>query len=199
MSPVNSGDQSLAGIWNSSRASPKHVALLRGINVGGKHALPMKELAAMFEAGGAKDVTTYIQSGNVVFRATPAAAAKCVAAVTEAIAKRYGYDVPIVLRSAAELRAAVEASPFLAQGVSADELHLACLRDRPTKVAVAALDAARFAPDELAVVGSDVHLHLPNGVGKSKLTNAWLDRGLATVSTLRNWRTVRKLLELADG
>lgn len=181
------------------KAGARHVALLRGINVGGKNSLPMKDLAEMFTAAGGKDVVTYIQSGNVVFGASAAVAAKCASSVTKAIAKKFGYDVPIVIRSADELRAAVTASPFLARGVPADELHLACLRERPTPDAAMALDGSRFAPDELEVVGADVHLHLPNGVGKSKLTNAWLDRSLATVSTLRNWRTVLKLLEIAEG
>jgi uncharacterized protein (DUF1697 family) len=174
-----------------------YVALLRGINVGGKRSLPMKRLLDVFVAAGCEDVRTYIQSGNVVFRAPPALAARLSSVLPRAIAKAAGFDVPVVLRSAGELAAAVRNNPFLKMGSDAERCHLLFLADVPDAARVKKLDASRSPPDELAVVGRDVYLLLPNGVARSKLTNAYFDSALATVSTLRNWRTVLTLLDMA--
>jgi uncharacterized protein (DUF1697 family) len=189
-----------ASVTRASGASGgAHVALLRGINVGGRRSLPMKKLAEAFEAAGCRDVRTYIQSGNVVFRAPPALAAKLEKSLPKAISKAAGFDVSVVLRSARELRDAVKKNPFLRQGSDEKLCHLLFLADVPESGRAKALDAERSHPDEFAVVGRDVYLKLPNGVARSKLTNAYFDSKLATVSTLRNWRTVLTLLEMAEG
>ncbi len=174
-----------------------HVALLRGLNVGGKNRLPMKDLAEVFSAAGCLDVQTYIQSGNVVFGASAALAKRLPALVSAAISKAHGHQVPIVLRTAEELRAAARGNPFLKAGADPDALHVAFLAEVPTAAAVSALDPERSPGDDFAVRGRDVYLRLPNGVARTKLTNAYIDRTLGTISTLRNWRTLLALLELA--
>lgn len=176
-----------------------HVALLRGVNVGGKNKLPMKELAALFGDVGCVDVRTYIQSGNVVFSAPADVASSLEARVEAQIERQLGLRVPVVLRSAAELAGAVEASPFADRVADHPKaVHVMFLKDRPTAAAVAALDPNRSPPDTYAVVGREVHLFCPNGVARTKLTTAWLDRALSTVSTARNWRTVLKLVEMSS-
>lgn len=179
--------------------SERYTAWLRGINVGGKNRLPMAALAELFATAGATDVRTYIQSGNVVLRVPTSRAAKLGAAVEAAITDAFGFTSPVILRRVDALRAAADANPFLASGVPTEELHLGILRDAPTAARVAALDAGRSTPDAFAVIGDHVYLHLPNGVARSKLTNAYFDRALATVSTIRNWRTVLAVLELAEA
>ena len=168
----------------------KHVALLRGINVGGKAKLPMGELRDIFAACGATAVETYIQSGNVVFEADAPEA--CVAAVTAEIARVYGYPGRIVLRSGAEMAGVLKGNPFA--GAPAEALHVYFLADWPAEVA---LDAGRSPGDSFAVRGREVYLHLPNGMARTKLTNAYFDRKLKTVSTARNWRTVGVLAGMA--
>lgn len=175
---------------------PRYVALLRGINVGGKNKLPMTELTAIFEDLGAAHVRTYIQSGNVLFEANARIAAGLPSAVAAAIEERFGYRVPVVLRSASELARALEGNPFLQRGVTSEALHVAFLADTPAAARVAALDPARSAPDTFEVQGREIYLHLPNGVARSKLTNDYFDRTLGTVSTIRNWRTVEALAAL---
>jgi uncharacterized protein (DUF1697 family) len=172
---------------------------LRGINVGGKNKLPMATLAAMFAAEGATSVTTFIQSGNVVFDAPAKLLATIAARMTAQIEKKLALRVPLVLRSAAELREAVARNPFVAAGVDENELHLMFLADKPAAKLIAALDANRSPGDTFALVGRDLYLRLPNGVARTKLTNAYFDKALGTVSTMRNWRTVLKLCELAAG
>ncbi len=180
-----------------SAASSTHVALLRGINVGGKNKLPMAELVELFEKAGAGNVRTYIQSGNVVFTATAAAAKGVGAAVAGLIEKRYGFRVPVVVRTARELEAVLAGNPFLRQGADVAALHVAFLADRPDARRVAALDANRSPGDAFAVAGREIYLHLPHGVARSKLTNDYFDRALGTVSTVRNWRTVETLAGMA--
>jgi uncharacterized protein (DUF1697 family) len=173
-----------------------YAALLRGINLGGRQ-LPMKELVAMFERAGCTNVRSYIQSGNVVFRAQQKIAAGISAVVEKAIRTRFKYDAPIVLRSASELATVARKNPFLAAGADPKSLHVAFLAAIPPSASVAVLDPKRSPGDEFVVKGRDVYLRLPNGVGKSKLTNAYFDSKLGTTSTIRNWATVLKLLEMA--
>ena len=183
-----------------TRAQPAesaHVALLRGINVGGHNLLPMKQLAAIFEAAGCSEVKTYIQSGNVVFRAAPAAAVKLPALLTKAIEKELGLRIPLVLRTGQELEQVARRNPFLAQGVSEDLVQVMFLADAPSATAAGSLDPTRSPPNEFRLIGREIYLHCPNGMARTKLSNAWFDSKLKTVSTSRNWRTVLKLLELS--
>jgi uncharacterized protein (DUF1697 family) len=169
------------------------VALLRGVNVGGARKLPMKELAAALEDLGLEDVVTYIQSGNVVFRA-PAGKTKLVTQLERAIEQRFGLDVTVMLRTPAELENLIAANPF---GGDEAKVHIAFLDRRPAQAAIAKLDPDRSPPDEFAVRGSEVYLHFPNGYGKTKLGADYLERVLGVRATARNWRTTAKLLELA--
>ena len=173
------------------------VALLRGVNVSGKHPLPMNDLAAMFVDAGCGDVQTYIQSGNVVCQASQGLARRVPALVTAAIADRFGFRVPVVTRTAGELRRIVRDNPLVRAGVDAGALHVVFLAHRPVAAKLAALDPNRSPPDVYAVRGREIYLHCPNGLARTKLTNAYFDTKLATTSTTRNWRTVLRLLELA--
>jgi uncharacterized protein (DUF1697 family) len=192
--PAGKGTFSRAGALRTSR----YIALLRGVNVGGKHRLAMADLAALFEAAGCDEVETYIQSGNVVFRAESSAIPAVVASVAKVLLHRLGAEIPIVVRSSKELRAACLANPFVAAGASPESLHVAFLLDKPSAARIAALDPLRSKPDAFDVRGREIYLHLPNGVARTKLTNDWFDRSLQTKSTLRNWRTTLALLELAS-
>jgi uncharacterized protein (DUF1697 family) len=171
-----------------------HVALLRGVNVGGKNCVPMKDLAEIFAKAGCAEVRTYIQSGNVLFRATPAVAKVLAPRITEQIAKRFGFQIPLVLRTAEQLAAAIKNNPF--REIPQEALHVYFLAGVPDAARAAQLDPGRSKPDAFIVQGSEIYLHLPNGMGRSKLTNAYFDSKLATTSTARSWRTILKLLEL---
>ncbi len=174
-----------------------YVALLRGINVGGKNRIPMKDLASALESAGLRDVSTYIQSGNVVFRADgPRAEEKELRArIERQIAQAFRLRVPVVLRSAAELATVAGSRPFGA----AEGVHVGFLADSPAAEAVAGLDPERSPPDRFVVLGRDVFLLLPNGVARSRLTTAYFDTQLGTTMTVRNTRTVMALLEMIRG
>ena len=176
-----------------------HVALLRGINVGGRHSLPMKRLVAFFEDAGCDNVRTYIQSGNVVFEAAAAAAKKVPDAVREAIRHELKFEAPVVVRSAKRWAEISAEHPFEDDARDEKLLHVGFLADKPGRAAVARLDPDRSPPDTFVVRGAEIWLHTPNGMARTKLTSQYLDSRLGTVTTVRNWRTVRKLAELARG
>ena len=180
-------------------ATDVHVALLRGINVGGKNKLPMADLAAMFREAGCEDVQTYIQSGNVIFRAVPALAEDIPSRIGASILSRFGYRIPVITRTARELEDTVRANPFAETEFEANRLLVFFLEELPDPAHVEALDPDRSPGDEFAVLGREVFVHYPNGVARSKLTNSYFDSGLSTTGTGRNWRTVTKLLELATA
>lgn len=171
-----------------------HVALLRGVNVGGKNKLPMKALVALFEDLGCEAVRTYIQSGNVLFEA------KSTEGLADRIAARieadHGLRVPVVLRTAEALARIRDDNPF--PDADPKALHVMFLRDAPAPAKVAALDPDRSPGDAFVVRGANVYVCCPNGVARTKLTNAWFDAQLGTVSTGRNWRTLGKLIELSS-
>lgn len=176
-----------------------HIALLRGINVGGHNKIPMKALQALCLALGHSDVVTHIQSGNVVFRNPSADGAALAAGLQRGIAEALDLDVAVLLRSGAEMAAVVARNPFLAKGLDTSRLHVVFLAEAPSAAAVAGLDPQRSPPDAFAVADRHVYLHLPDGAAKTRLGIDYFERKLVTRATARNWNTVAKLCELAGG
>jgi uncharacterized protein (DUF1697 family) len=174
-----------------------YVALLRGINLGARNKIAMGDLRAMFETLDARDVRTYVQSGNVVF-VSDAKAADLPDAIERAIARAAGLDVEVLVRTRAQLDRVVKGNPF-ADGAELKALHVTFLDARPAKARVDALDPERYPPDTFRVAGQEVYLHCPNGYGPSKLSNAYFEKQLGVAATTRNWRTVTTLAAMASG
>ncbi len=174
---------------------PLAVALLRAVNVGGRNKVSMAELRALCAELGWRDVSTYIQSGNVVFRAD---ATEPAATLRAAIAERFGVQTPVVVRTHDDLRQAAATVP---PGLTDDpkKLHVLFLDGAPDPAVAGALDPDRYAPDRFVVVGDRVYLHFPNGAGQAKLNMKWLERALGVAGTARNVRTLHKLIELTAG
>lgn len=178
-----------------------YLALLRGINVGGKNKLPMKDLRELIADLGHENVTTYIQSGNALFQAEPAPAPEdeLAARIEAGILERFGIKSPVILRTLAEMRRTVAENPFLSAASDESALHVMFLKHEPSPERIKSLDPERSPGDSFAVIGRDIFLHLPNNVANSKLTNAYFDSKLATISTGRNWRTVNTLLNMLQS
>jgi uncharacterized protein (DUF1697 family) len=173
-----------------------HLALLRGINLGGKNRLPMKELAEIFAKAGCGNVATYIQSGNVIFSAPDALLKKLPQIITGEITTRFGYQIPVIVRTSEEMAQIIRDNPFLQAGKPEQTLHVYFLADVPSAPAIKNLDPHRSAPDAFCVRNREVYLQLPNGMARTKLTNAYFDSKLSTTSTARKWATVLKLYEM---
>jgi uncharacterized protein (DUF1697 family) len=181
----------------NNHAVPSHVALLRGINVGGHQRIRMGDLRVLIEGLGHESVETYLQSGNVVFRSRRKSTTSLAEGLEQAIADELGLTVKVLVRRGDEIAAVVAGTPFGDRNADSKQLHVAFLSAAPGAAAAKRIDAAQFAPDELAVVGREVYLHYPNGYGRTKLTNAVLERRLGVAATTRNWRTVTALADLA--
>jgi uncharacterized protein (DUF1697 family) len=159
----------------------------------------MKELAAIFAQAGCTNVRTYIQSGNVVFSAPAPLLKELPELITERIAARFGYRVPIIVRTSGQLARIIRDNPFLQAGVPEKTLHVYFLADQPSALAVGNLDSGRSPPDAFCVLNREIYLHLPNGMARSKLTNAYFDAKLSTACTFRNWATVLKIFEMMQA
>jgi uncharacterized protein (DUF1697 family) len=174
-----------------------YVALLRGINVGGKVKLPMADLRDLVTSIGGDDVQTYIQSGNVVFTHAARSAPKLTTELERAIRDGTGFDVAVMLRTADELRAVVDGNPY--DATDPTKVHVVFLSNAPGDRSLDRIDAARFAPEEMTLRGRELYLHLPDGMGRAKLPTQLGKLGPAVSATSRNWRTVLKLADLATG
>ena len=184
-----------------------HVALLRGINVGGKNKVAMADLREVVAELGHADVSTYIQSGNVLFSppAADADASALAAALAEAITARLGVTAPVVVVARDELAEVIAANPFPDEA-DPKRVHAVLLSAAPAAEAAAKIDealarsAAKGARDELATVGRTLYLHTPDGFGNSELAAAVLrivtSPRAGVTGTARNWATMTKLLDL---
>ncbi|NUS56896.1 MAG: DUF1697 domain-containing protein [Streptomycetaceae bacterium] len=173
----------------------RFVALLRGINVGGKNKIPMAELRAMLGGLGYTDVATLLQSGNAVFGAGAAEPAAVSAAVEAAITETFGGTIRVMVRTGAEMRAVVDANPL---DVGHPSKFLVTFFAEPVDTAkLADVDVAAYPPDEMAVIGREIYYNLPRGINEAKLPLV-VERKLKGGGTARNWNTVTKLALMAD-
>ena len=186
-----------------------HVALLRGINLAGRNKVAMADLRALVSELGHADVSTYIQSGNVLFSATGnAEAAGLALTMTEAIAAKLGVTAPVVVLTRDELAEVVAANPFPDEP-DPRRVHAVVLSEPPGPELTAKLDAAvaqsaaKGFGDEIRVVGRTLYLHTPEGYGRSDLAAALMrivsSPKAGAPGTARNWATMTKLLVLCDG
>jgi uncharacterized protein (DUF1697 family) len=156
----------------------------------------MNELRASFEALGSTDVTTYIQTGNVLFTTGSKGEKGIAAAIEQRLAEDFGDSPAVLVRSVAEFRRVGSSSPYAKAGADPARHHVTFLATVPTKAALEALTLPPSRRDELVVDGKEVYVHTPNGYANTKYTGTFLERRLGVVSTTRNWNTVTKLGEL---
>ena len=178
---------------------PTYIALLRGINVGGHGKVPMEKLRALCEGLGCEQVTTFIQSGNVVFKASKCDPASLSAKLEKKIAAEFGFPVAVVTRTVAELRKVIDGNPFVKESkTEPTKVHVAFLSNAPTSEATNALKARASGDEQARCCEREVYLYYRNGMGKAKLTGAVIERVLGVRATARNWNTVTKLYEMAE-
>jgi uncharacterized protein (DUF1697 family) len=177
---------------------PAFAAFLRAVNLGEKNKISMASLKSLFSEIGYEDVTTYLQSGNVVFKSRAGDPGKIATEIERRIAKELGVSVTVVLRTPAELRKIAGGNPFLDDESDPKKLHVVFLDSRPAAKAKAGLDPDRSPPDRFELRGREIYLHLPNGSARSKLTIGYFERTLGVDATARNWTTLTKLVELTQ-
>jgi uncharacterized protein (DUF1697 family) len=176
-----------------------YVSMLRGINVSGHNMIKMDALKSLYESMGLRDVKAYIQSGNVVFRCGSKNSLSVGRSISEAIEQSFGFSVPVVIRRPADLTRIISKSPFAGRkGIDQTRLYVTFLNSIPSPVLVKKLpSAAAKSKDEFRLIGTEVHLHCPNGFGKTLLSNAFFEKHLNVEATTRNWKTTQTLLTLS--
>jgi len=175
------------------------VALFRGINVGGHHKISMYELKTVHETLGFKNVTPYIQSGNVVFTSDDADVAPLQGTIEHSFEKQFGFHVEVFIRTSAGLREIIEKNPFQHQpGRESNLMVVLFLAARPGAAAQHDLLKAYAGPEEFFITGQEMYIYYPNGMGRSKLTLNLIEKKLKTMGTARNWNTVLQLQKLLE-
>jgi len=173
-----------------------YIALFRGINVGGKNSLPMKGLVAILEEIGAKNVRTYIQSGNAVFQSIEKNPSRLSKQLAAEIKKRYGFEPHVLLLGLEAINKAIAMNPFPEAETEPSSLHIGFLASSPKNPDLKKLDSLRKESERFHLSDHVFYLHAPEGVGRSKLA-ASTEKLLGVPMTDRNWRTVCKIRELA--
>ena len=173
-----------------------YIALFRGLNVGGSNILPRNELVTVLEKIGARNVKTYIQSGNAVFQSEETNASLLSTKISAAIEKSHGFEPRVLLLELEELEKAVESNPFPEAESEPRALHLYFLEAIPENPDFDTLASIKSNRERFALKDGVFYLHAPEGIGRSKLA-AKAEKLLGVSATARNWRTVCKIMEIA--
>ncbi|SMG48820.1 Uncharacterized conserved protein, DUF1697 family [Marivirga sericea] len=173
------------------------LAILRGINVGGKRKILMADLKSLCEKLGWKEVSTYIQSGNVIFKSEKENE-DLGKELTDGVLEQFGFEVPVLVRNSEEFQNSIEKNPFYNSQADITKLHLTFLKENPQDEDLQQIKLLGCEPDQFAVDGKDVFIYCEGKYHQSKLTNNFFEKKLKVGATTRNWKTVLKLLDLAS-
>lgn len=172
-----------------------YLSFLRGVNVGGKK-VPMADLRLLYDELGFKNVTTYIQSGNVIFESkiAPDAALK---KIEKKLKEKFGFDISVIIRTEKELASVIKDNPFIKEkNIAEDKIYVIFLASPPDKDLLKKLMEADFGPERFIVKDKTIYLYCPVGYGEAKLNNNFFEKKLKVVATTRNWRTTNILFEM---
>ena len=173
------------------------VALFRGINVGGHNKLPMRELNDLLTGLGLQDVATYIQSGNVVFASDESDRAALSDRIRQAVHQSHGFAPQVLLLTAEEFAQAAAANPYPEAEEEPKTVHLYFLEEAPSNPDLKKLAALKLDNEHFTLVGKVFYLYAPDGIGRSKLA-AGVENAMGVAVTARNWRSVGRVLEMAQ-
>ncbi|MDD1725756.1 MAG: DUF1697 domain-containing protein [Euryarchaeota archaeon] len=170
------------------------IALLRGINVSGRRTVHMTDLKRAFEELGFENVSTYGQSGNVVFD-SHAKSVYHATHIEEKLSESFWLSTNVFIRTQQELERIIENNPLIhEQDIAIDKLHVTFLLDKPDASVASNLDIRPDDGEKFVVIGKEVYLYCPNGYARTKLNNAAFEKKLNTLATTRNWKTTNKLV-----
>ncbi|MEI6043747.1 MAG: DUF1697 domain-containing protein [Chloroflexota bacterium] len=180
------------------------VALFRAINVGGHNRVAMAALKNMFEGLGLRGVSTYLQTGNVIFESAETAPLSLTEQLGKEFEQKFGFYADVIVRTSAELKEVVDKNPFLNHPEKETKwLVVMFLASCPTEQAKKELLSTYEGPEELFITTGDqstnLYIYYTNGIGRSKLSNVFLEKKLKVQGTARNWNTITKLLEIAQA
>ena len=176
-----------------------YISILRGINVSGHRMIKMDALRLLFSELGFQHIQTYIQSGNVVFQDTEIIPLELEIKIKEAIAEKFGFDVPVIIIKLNELSEIIADNPFLKDAAKdINHLHATFLAREPAQECLDKIKEVTNQTDEFHIIGKAIYLYCPNGYGNSKLTNTFFENKLKVTATTRNWKTINELSNIAE-
>jgi uncharacterized protein (DUF1697 family) len=170
--------------------------MLLGINIRGHKKIKMEDLTELYASLGFKNVRSYIQSGNIIFDSPDPNALNLIHQIEEKIGNAFGFDVVVLIRIRNEIEKLVKNNPFAEK--DKNKLYVTFLSDTPAKSTLSELSKVKSKPEDFLITGREIYLFCPNGYGRSKVTNNFFEKKLKLPATTRNWKTVNKLLELAQ-
>ena len=174
-----------------------YIALFRGINVGGRNALPMKELVAILEHLGSQKVKTYIQSGNAAFVSPEKDTLRLSKTITVEVKKRRGFEPYVLLLELEDIERAIRNNPFPEAETDPRALHTGFLASTPEHPNLKTLESLKRGSERFRLIDTVFYLHAPEGIGRSKLA-AKAEKLLGVPMTDRNWRTVCTIRAMAQ-
>jgi len=175
-----------------------YISILRGINVSGQKLIKMDALKSMYTNLHFENVKTYVQSGNVIFRAKNNDPKILERSISSQIKADWGFEVPVIVLDAVSLKTIIEDNPLAKDSLKdASFLHITFLSDPPAKFDKESILAKRQPNEEIVFTSKAIYLYCPNGYGKTKLNNNFLESKLKVTATTRNWKTTNELLKLA--
>ncbi len=175
------------------------ISMLRGVNVGGHNKIKMDALRALYTSLKLRDAQTYVQSGNVIFRTDERDIARLTKRIEDGIERKFGFRPDVILRTAAEMRDVVARNPFAKRrGIEPGKLLVTFLASDPPAEVREKVRQIKCDPEELRIEGRELYIYFPNGMGRSKLSTAKLEKTMSTPGTGRNWNSVTKMLEMAE-
>lgn len=184
----------------ANAATTAAVALIRAINLGGHNVVRMEALRALHEELGLADVATYVQSGNVVFRAKTRDVKNLERRIADSIESSHGFRTGVMVRTSAELRETIERNPFAGRKeIDPARLIVLFLAAAPQAACGAKLATIKVGREESRLIGRELYVYYPDGQGRSKFTVALIEKTLQTSGTGRNWNTITRLMEMAEA
>ncbi|HVA99106.1 MAG TPA: DUF1697 domain-containing protein [Bacteroidia bacterium] len=176
-----------------------YISILRGINVGGHRKILMADLKKMYEKLNLKEIVTYIQSGNVIFKTDKKNSDEIAKAIEKIIFETCQFQVPVIIRTIPEIKKIISENPFLKEkNTEIEKLHVTFLSEIPDKSNAEAILKYDYSPDKFSLNKKEVYVFCNNGYGNTKLSNPFFENKLKVGATTRNWKTLTKLLELAE-
>lgn len=176
----------------------KYISILRGINVSGRNIIKMDALRKMYEQLGFHAVDTYVQSGNVLFTAKAAEPQKLSLTISMKIKTVFGFEVPVIVMTPDTLKSVIDKNTFI-KDVHKDPsfFHITFLGSKPQSVDKNLIESKKMAEEAIHISDEAVYLYCPNGYGKTRLSNTYLESQLQCTATTRNWRTVNELYKMS--
>jgi uncharacterized protein (DUF1697 family) len=175
-----------------------YISFLRGVNMTGHNSIKMTDLAELYNDLKFNNVTTYIQSGNVIFSCIDDLTATEISSkIEKAILERFDYDVPVMLRTVEEMRSYLSVNPFLTElNFDPSRVAIIFLHERPSEAQINKVVNINYPPDKFKIIENEIYIYCPNGFGRTKLYTNFFEKKMGVTGTARNWKTITTILEI---